>query len=137
MRQVDLEGAFESPAGSSGDEHAGEPRGSFARVGSGRSRACLRVIILTSITTTLGLLSPLVEPFLQARFFILMGISVSFGLAFTIVLSLIGISCLYFILADMGGGGKACWTGLARSISGMLRPAGEPFAYQAHGAKED
>ncbi len=64
-------------------------------------RARLRAVLLTSITTILGLLPLLVETSLQARFLIPMGVAISFGLAFTTVLTLLGVPCLYLIVEDI------------------------------------
>ena len=70
-----------------------------AVVASGRAR--LRAILLTSITTIFGLLPLLLERSLQARFLIPMGVSISFGLAFTTLLTLFGVPCLYLMLGDL------------------------------------
>ena len=60
----------------------------------------MRAILLTSITTVLGLAPLLLETSFQARFLIPMGISIAFGLAFATVLTLIAVPSLYMILAD-------------------------------------
>ena len=69
-----------------------------AVIDGGRSR--LRAIILTSITTILGLAPLLLETSLQARFLIPMGISIAFGLAFATVLTLVAVPSLYIIVLD-------------------------------------
>lgn len=63
----------------------------------------LRAILLTSITTILGLAPLLTETSFQARFLIPMGISIAAGLAFATVLTLIGVPSLYMIMVDMKG----------------------------------
>ncbi len=63
--------------------------------------ARLRAILLTSITTTLGLAPLLLETSFQARFLIPMGISIAGGVAFATVLTLIGVPCIYLIFFDL------------------------------------
>jgi multidrug efflux pump subunit AcrB len=74
-----------------------EPYQAVIDAGSGR----LRAILLTSITTILGLAPLLSETSFQARFLIPMGISIAAGLAFATVLTLIGVPSLYMILVDV------------------------------------
>lgn len=64
-------------------------------------RARLRAILLTSITTVLGLGPLLTETSFQAKFLIPMGISIAAGLMFATVLTLIGIPTLYMIQVDV------------------------------------
>lgn len=64
-------------------------------------RARLRAIMLTSITTVLGLGPLLTETSFQAKFLIPMGISIAAGLMFATVLTLIGIPTLYMIMVDV------------------------------------
>ena len=63
--------------------------------------ARLRAILLTSITTILGLAPLLLETSFQARFLIPMGISIAGGVAFATVLTLIGVPCIYLIFFDI------------------------------------
>ncbi|MBN2563177.1 MAG: efflux RND transporter permease subunit [Phycisphaerae bacterium] len=63
-------------------------------------RARLRAIILTSITTILGLAPLLTETSFQAKFLIPMGISIAAGLAFATVLTLVAVPSLYMISID-------------------------------------
>lgn len=70
-----------------------------AVIDGGRSR--LRAILLTSITTVLGLGPLLTETSFQAKFLIPMGISIAAGLMFATVLTLIGIPTLYMIMVDL------------------------------------
>jgi len=60
----------------------------------------LRPIILTSITTILGLCPLLVAQAYEAQMLIPMAISLSFGLGFATVLTLLIVPCLYFLLHD-------------------------------------
>jgi multidrug efflux pump subunit AcrB len=70
-----------------------------AVVAGGRAR--LRAILLTSITTIAGLAPLLAEQSFQARFLIPMGISISFGLGFATVLTLVVVPSIYVIVADV------------------------------------
>ncbi len=69
-----------------------------AIIDGGKQR--LRPIILTSITTVLGLAPLLMETSFQARFLIPMGISIAGGLVFATVLTLVGVPALYMISID-------------------------------------
>ncbi len=69
-----------------------------ATIEAGVSR--LRAILLTSITTVLGLAPLLLETSFQARFLIPMGLSIAGGVAFATVLTLVGVPCIYLIFVD-------------------------------------
>lgn len=62
--------------------------------------ARFRAILLTSITTFIGLLPIMLETSLQARFLIPMAASLAFGILFATVITLLLIPCLYVILED-------------------------------------
>jgi multidrug efflux pump subunit AcrB len=64
-------------------------------------KARLRAILLTSLTTVLGLAPLLFETSFQAKFLIPMGISIAGGLVFATVLTLVAVPCLYMILEDV------------------------------------
>ncbi len=87
-----------------------------AVVNAGRRR--LRPILLTSLTTILGLAPLMTETSFQARYLIPMAISISFGLAFATLLTLIVVPALYLILEDL----KLAWTWL---LTGRTTPAAE------------
>lgn len=70
-----------------------------AVVDGGRQR--LRPILLTSITTILGIAPLMLEQSFQAKFMIPLAISISFGLFFSTVLTLILVPSLYLILNDV------------------------------------
>ena len=72
-----------------------------AIIESGQKR--LRPILLTSITTILGLAPLMAERSVQAQFLIPMGISICFGLAFATGLTLVVVPCLYLIVEDARG----------------------------------
>ncbi|GJM26028.1 MAG: acriflavin resistance protein [Phycisphaerae bacterium] len=79
--------------------------------------ARLRAILLTSITTVLGLAPLLSETSFQAKFLIPMGISIAAGLAFATLLTLILVPCFCVIEKDF----KYAW----RSKGKLLRPIWE------------
>ncbi len=60
-----------------------------------------RPIMLTTLTTFLGLVPMMVEKSLQARFLIPMAISLAFGVAFATMITLILVPSLYMILEDV------------------------------------
>jgi multidrug efflux pump subunit AcrB len=64
-------------------------------------KARIRAILLTSVTTILGLAPLLAETSFQARFLIPMGISIAFGLAFATILTLVVVPALYMIVYDL------------------------------------
>jgi len=70
-----------------------------AVVTAGKAR--LRAILLTSITTVLGLAPLMAEQSFQARFLIPMAISIAFGLMFGTVVTLVAVPALYLILEDI------------------------------------
>jgi len=62
-----------------------------------------RAIILTSLTTFIGLMPIIFETSLQAKIVIPMAVSLAFGVAFATVVTLIFIPCFYVILEDVKG----------------------------------
>ncbi len=66
---------------------------------SGKNR--FRAVILTTITTIFGLLPLLLEKSLQAKFLIPMAISITFGLAFATITTLLLVPCFYSILEEI------------------------------------
>lgn len=70
-----------------------------AVIEGGKSR--LRAILLTSATTVLGIAPLLAEQSFQAKFLIPMGLSISAGLVFSTVLTLLAIPSLYLIVNDL------------------------------------
>ncbi|MFH1746529.1 MAG: efflux RND transporter permease subunit [Planctomycetota bacterium] len=71
----------------------------------------LRPILLTSLTTILGLAPLLTETSFQARFLIPMAISISFGLAFATVLTLAVVPAIYLIVEDLKYLARRIWIG--------------------------
>ncbi|MFW7524470.1 efflux RND transporter permease subunit [Vibrio ostreicida] len=65
--------------------------------------ARFRAIILTSITTFVGVLPIMFETSLQARFVIPMAVALGFAVLFATLLTLILVPCLYLMLDDIKG----------------------------------
>jgi len=63
--------------------------------------ARFRPILLTSLTTFAGLTPMLLETDLQAQFLIPMAVSLSFGIIFATMITLILVPCIYLILEDI------------------------------------
>ncbi len=70
-----------------------------AVVQAGRDR--FRAILLTSLTTFIGLMPIMAEQSVQARFLIPMVISLAFGVLFATVVTLILVPCLNLLAADI------------------------------------
>lgn len=71
----------------------------------------MRPILLTSITTILGLAPLMLETSMQAKFLIPMAISITFGLAFATVLTLVVVPCFYLIVEDCKSFFYRIWRG--------------------------
>ena len=71
-----------------------------AVMNSGKER--FRPIILTSLTTAVGLMPILLETSLQAQFVIPMAISLAFGIVFATIITLFLIPSLYLLQGDVG-----------------------------------
>ena len=74
-------------------------------------RARLRAILLTTITTVLGLSPLMLEQSFQARFLIPMAITIACGLISATFIILIVLPCLLMIAADIGRVMRALWSG--------------------------
>ncbi len=81
-------------------------------IAAGRQR--LRPILLTTITTVLGLTPLMLEQSFQAKFLIPMAISVSFGLMSATFLILIVLPCILVIFDDVHGLTHYLWFGTPR-----------------------
>ena len=71
----------------------------------------LRPILLTSLTTILGLAPLMTETSFQARFLIPMAISINFGLAFATALTLVVVPANFMILHDVHTLWRRIWYG--------------------------
>ncbi len=74
-------------------------------------RARVRPIILTTVTTVLGLTPLLLEQSFQARFLIPMAITISFGLMSATVIILVVLPALLTVLDDVTHLARVAWTG--------------------------
>jgi multidrug efflux pump subunit AcrB len=73
-----------------------------AAVDAGAIRA--RPIILTAVTSFIGLAPLILETEMQARFLIPMAISLGFGIIFSTVVTLLVVPCFYLIVDDIKNG---------------------------------
>lgn len=73
-----------------------------AAVDAGAIRA--RPIILTAVTSFIGLAPLILETEMQARFLIPMAISLGFGIIFSTMVTLLVVPCVYLIFDDTGAG---------------------------------
>ena len=76
--------------------------------------ARFRPILLTTLTTFVGLTPVLLEKSLQAQFLIPMAISLSFGVLFATFITLLLIPCLYLVLEDIKANWGVIWGILKR-----------------------
>lgn len=90
-----------------------EGMGLFEAVHVGGSQR-FRAIILTSITTFVGLVPILMEKSLQAQFLIPMATSLAFGVLFATFITLLLVPCAYLILEDLKRVFGWWWRGLWR-----------------------
>jgi multidrug efflux pump subunit AcrB len=79
-------------------------------------KARLRPIILTSLTTVLGLTPLMLERSFQAHFLIPMAISLACGLATATLLILMVLPCVMMIFDDLKAICHYCWYGKARLL---------------------
>lgn len=80
-----------------------------AALATGRAR--VRAIILTTVTTVLGLTPLMLEQSFQARFLIPMAITISFGLMSATAIILLVLPALLTILDDVSHLARVVWTG--------------------------
>jgi hydrophobic/amphiphilic exporter-1 (mainly G- bacteria), HAE1 family len=80
-----------------------------AGMASGRAR--IRAILLTTITTVLGLTPLMLEQSFQARFLIPMAITISFGLLSATALILLTLPALLMVFDDLAHLARMGWTG--------------------------
>jgi multidrug efflux pump subunit AcrB len=99
-----------------------------ALIAAGRAR--LRPILLTTITTVLGLTPLILEQSFQAKFLIPMGISIAAGLLSATVLILLVLPCWIMIFDDLKRGAYYLWHGRPRDRQ-------EPTLYASDPASAD
>jgi multidrug efflux pump subunit AcrB len=88
-----------------------------AAVDAGAIRA--RPIILTAVTSFIGLAPMIMETEMQARFLIPMTISLGFGIIVSTMVTLVIVPCFYLILADIANGFR-WWRSKASRMLGRL-----------------
>ena len=98
----------------------------------------LRPILLTTVTTVLGLTPLMLEQSFQAKFLVPMAIAIAFGLMAATVLILLILPCLILILDDIRAGSYFLWFGRRRARDvpidsriahgSSLSGAGEPLS---------
>jgi len=81
-----------------------------AIIGAGKSR--LRPILLTSITTTIGLFPLILEKSAQAQFLVPMAISLAYGVAIGTIFILIFFPVMIMLLNDVNVFIRKLWTGI-------------------------
>ena len=91
------------------------------------SKGRMRAILLTSITTCVGLGPLMLETSFQAQFLIPMAVSIVFGLAFATVLILMLLPVFYMILEDARNNVR--WL-----FGGTWRPGAGTDPYLGHGS---
>ncbi|MCB1691010.1 MAG: efflux RND transporter permease subunit [Halioglobus sp.] len=74
-----------------------------------------RAVILTSVTTFLGLLPIQMETSIQSEFVKPMAISIAFGVLFATVVTLVLVPVIYFMANDLSERAKAAWSGATGS----------------------
>ncbi len=85
-----------------------------------------RPIILTSLTTFLGLAPMIFETSIQAKFLIPMGISLGYGILFATGIALVLVPSLYLIVEDLRGLGAKLTSSL-RAPSEQPADSSQPF----------
>lgn len=95
-----------------------------AVVQAGRDR--FRAILLTSLTTFVGLMPIMAEQSVQARFLIPMVISLAFGVLFATLVTLILVPCLNLLAAD-----------ISTRLRALRTPSGSADAASVHPVKPD
>ena len=101
-----------------------------AVLNAGRRR--FRAIILTTISTVGGLAPLILETRLEAELLIPMAISISAGLIFATVLTLVLIPCILVILSDLRLVFHRIWTGIEEKRENL-----EPARRRYHGLSEN
>jgi len=100
-----------------------------ALVAAGRAR--LRPIVLTSLTTVLGLLPLMLERSFQAKFIVPMAIAISGGLISATFLILLILPCVLVIIDDFKAMWYFCWNGMPRPAKEEELPATTTKSVQA------
>jgi multidrug efflux pump subunit AcrB len=81
-------------------KEAGSIRAAAVMAGGARFRA----ILLTSLTTFVGIMPMVLETDMQAKFLIPMAVALAFGILFATIITLLLVPCVYLILEDLRPG---------------------------------
>ena len=81
-------------------KEAGSIRAAAVQAGGARFRA----ILLTSLTTFVGIMPMVLETDMQAKFLIPMAVALAFGILFATIITLLLVPCVYLILEDLRPG---------------------------------
>lgn len=100
-----------------------------ACIAAGRAR--VRAILLTTVTTVLGLLPLMLEQSFQARFLIPMAITITCGLISATVIILVVLPCFLMIFADLKMLTLTLWTGRVHDPRHLAGIVGETTASHA------
>ena len=92
-----------------------------ALVSAGRAR--FRAILLTTVTTVLGLTPLILEQSFQAKFLIPMAISIAMGLVSATVLILVVLPCFILIFDDIKATTHRLWHGRSRQSAAEVQSA--------------
>ncbi|MGI9273761.1 MAG: efflux RND transporter permease subunit, partial [Endozoicomonas sp.] len=107
---------------------------SEASVSAGKER--FRAIILTSLTTFLGLVPITLETSAQAQFVIPMAVSLGFGILFATAITLVLIPVLCLVADDVKALLRWLWTGSRQSVNLIEGVAAEPGKTKIETQKE-
>ncbi|MCR9202699.1 MAG: efflux RND transporter permease subunit [Planctomycetaceae bacterium] len=83
------------------------------------ARKRLRAILLTTLTTAAGLIPLMFETSFQAKFLIPMAVTLTFGLLFATLLTLVLVPCLNLVREDV----LELWTDFQNRLFGRSRPS--------------
>lgn len=97
-----------------------------ACIAAGQAR--VRAILLTTVTTVLGLSPLMLEQSFQAKFLIPMAITISCGLISATAIILVVLPCFLMIFADIGRLARTLWTGEIPESAQLAGVVGETTA---------
>jgi hydrophobic/amphiphilic exporter-1 (mainly G- bacteria), HAE1 family len=101
-----------------------------ALINAGGAR--VRAILLTTVTTVLGLTPLILEQSFQARFLIPMAISIAAGLISTTFLVLVVLPCLVLAFNDLRAAAYFLWHGRPRTRTTPSRLVHQPLEKESH-----
>lgn len=101
-----------------------------ACIAAGQAR--VRAILLTTVTTVLGLSPLMLEQSFQAKFLIPMAITISCGLISATAIILVVLPCFLMIFADVSRLARTLWTGEIQESAQLAGVVGETTASHAN-----